>query len=476
DVTDTLDFVNFENPVIVMSGGNVQTVDGWGRYSAATLSVVTSGGSQMLEVTSSNPTHGTHKDFAVTPGQTYTLSMNVDIGTAGSVNIIVWQFVTTSSLSLMTPVPYLNMASNGTYTVTITPTMPNIRIQMRNGTSGTKTFRLDNIFLRTAGRDLVADKSTYRYGYQGQERDDALKGPGNSLNFGFRMHDPRIGRFFVADPLEAKYPYNSPYAFSENRVMDGLELEGLELFPIHGTWGFNDSWLDNNNQPTLTNAIQDMFGNSSTMIFKNPNLKDGRRDDVHKRQSSVGWTGANTDRARRRAAKDYYKFIKDNHVPGEPITIVGHSHGGNVGIMVMNMLAADPEFKDTELNLLTLNTVSREYQLSEEAAGRVNHYNMYNRRDFVQIFAGGMLSEFLGDGEEKLFGKIPTGEFGIGRQKFKTATNIKMRSNFKGLEGQHRSWLDGNFQEWLPNLQKAKETNDKIKLVGQLDKILNRPQ
>jgi hypothetical protein len=49
------------------------------------------------------------------------------------------------------------------------------------------------------------------------------------LNYTFRMHDPRIGRFFAVDPLSDKYPHNSPYAFSENRVIDGIELEGLEF-------------------------------------------------------------------------------------------------------------------------------------------------------------------------------------------------------------------------------------------------------
>ncbi len=68
----------------------------------------------------------------------------------------------------------------------------------------------------------------YRFGFQGQEKDNELKGEGNSLNYTFRMHDPRVGRFFATDPLTAKYPYNSPYAFSENRVIDALELEGLE--------------------------------------------------------------------------------------------------------------------------------------------------------------------------------------------------------------------------------------------------------
>ena len=42
------------------------------------------------------------------------------------------------------------------------------------------------------------------------------------------MHDPRIGRFFSVDPLAAKYPFYSQYAFSGNRVIDMVELEGLE--------------------------------------------------------------------------------------------------------------------------------------------------------------------------------------------------------------------------------------------------------
>ena len=66
----------------------------------------------------------------------------------------------------------------------------------------------------------------YRYGFQGQEKDDELKGEGNSLNYTFRMHDPRMGRFFAVDPLARSYPWNSPYAFSENRVIDGIGERG----------------------------------------------------------------------------------------------------------------------------------------------------------------------------------------------------------------------------------------------------------
>ena len=76
--------------------------------------------------------------------------------------------------------------------------------------------------------DLDKPSSDYRYGFQGQEKDDELKGPGNSLNYTFRMHDPRVGRFFATDPLAYSYPYNSPYAFSENDVISHVELEGGE--------------------------------------------------------------------------------------------------------------------------------------------------------------------------------------------------------------------------------------------------------
>jgi RHS repeat-associated protein len=72
----------------------------------------------------------------------------------------------------------------------------------------------------------------YRYGFQNQEMDNEIKGEGNSLNYTFRMHDPRIGRFFAVDPLTKKYPHNSPYAFSENDVISSIELEGLEKWKI----------------------------------------------------------------------------------------------------------------------------------------------------------------------------------------------------------------------------------------------------
>ena len=80
--------------------------------------------------------------------------------------------------------------------------------------------------MQMPGRSFSSN--AYRYGFQGQEKDDEIKGEGNSINYKYRMHDPRIGRFFALDPLAYDYPWNSPYAFSENKVIHAIELEGLE--------------------------------------------------------------------------------------------------------------------------------------------------------------------------------------------------------------------------------------------------------
>jgi RHS repeat-associated protein len=61
---------------------------------------------------------------------------------------------------------------------------------------------------------------SYRYGFNGKEKDDEIKGEGNSIDFGARIYDPRIGRWLSPDPKESKYPSMSPYiAFNNNPLI-----------------------------------------------------------------------------------------------------------------------------------------------------------------------------------------------------------------------------------------------------------------
>jgi RHS repeat-associated protein len=95
------------------------------------------------------------------------------------------------------------------------------------------------------------NSSDYRYGFQGQEKDDEIKGEGNSLNFKYRMADVRINRFTSIDPLSASYPHYSPYSFAGNKLIAYKELEGLEehyyllTFDEGGKAELNHSHTDN---------------------------------------------------------------------------------------------------------------------------------------------------------------------------------------------------------------------------------------
>lgn len=70
------------------------------------------------------------------------------------------------------------------------------------------------------------------FGFQAQEGGDEWSGEGNVLAFKYWVHDARLGRCLSIDPLTPEYSWNSPCAFSENRVIDAIELEGLEKFII----------------------------------------------------------------------------------------------------------------------------------------------------------------------------------------------------------------------------------------------------
>ena len=60
----------------------------------------------------------------------------------------------------------------------------------------------------------------YRFGFQGQEMDDEISGSGNSIDFGNRMYNPRLGRWLTIDPLAARQPDQSPYkAFLNNPLI-----------------------------------------------------------------------------------------------------------------------------------------------------------------------------------------------------------------------------------------------------------------
>lgn len=68
----------------------------------------------------------------------------------------------------------------------------------------------------------------YGYGFNGQEKDEEVKGQGNSYDYKNRIQDPRLGRFLSIDQKFKDYPWYTPYQFAGNDVIRNADLDGLE--------------------------------------------------------------------------------------------------------------------------------------------------------------------------------------------------------------------------------------------------------
>jgi RHS repeat-associated protein len=267
----------------------------------------------------------------------------------------------------------------------------------------------------------------YRYQGQGQEEDNEFTEA--MLVFEYRVHDPRIGRFLSVDPLRKDYPHNSPYAFSENRLIDAIELEGLELFLVHGTKEIEISgfpidmgaalFQDNG---VLENDLQDFFKNSSQNIFE--------------------WSGKNNDGERLKAGSNLAGKISAYRVKGEPIAIIGHSHGGNVAMeaarQLIDYFGVDPK----DITVVLINTPSQSdinYDIGIEM------YTVDAVGDLVQKFGS---DSWLGDGT------IENGANTIVYEDQIESDDVGDDLQSQGYAALNHAGLDKkNYKGWLPDLK-----------------------
>jgi RHS repeat-associated protein len=70
--------------------------------------------------------------------------------------------------------------------------------------------------------------NVYRYGFNGKENDNEVKGVGEQQDYGMRIYDPRGGRFLSVDPIAGKYPELSTYQFASNDPINFIDIDGLE--------------------------------------------------------------------------------------------------------------------------------------------------------------------------------------------------------------------------------------------------------
>ncbi len=84
------------------------------------------------------------------------------------------------------------------------------------------------------GREYSPSTSSglYRYGFNGKENDNEVKGEGNQQDYGMRIYDPRLGRFLSVDPFSKDYPELTSYQFASNNPVFAIDIDGMEADKI----------------------------------------------------------------------------------------------------------------------------------------------------------------------------------------------------------------------------------------------------
>jgi len=75
-------------------------------------------------------------------------------------------------------------------------------------------------------KDFLDRNFGLRFHFNGKEKDDEIKGAGNSIAYEARIYDPRLGRFLTPDPLFKMYPWQSTYAYIRNNPIFFIDVNG----------------------------------------------------------------------------------------------------------------------------------------------------------------------------------------------------------------------------------------------------------
>lgn len=105
----------------------------------------------------------------------------------------------------------------------------------------------------------------YRYGFNGKENDNEVKGEGNQQDYGMRIYDPRLGRFLSIDPLTRKFAFYTPYQFAGNTPIQAIDLDGMEPVSVgKNNFIIKELVFKVTKDEKLINSISSLFYRQST--------------------------------------------------------------------------------------------------------------------------------------------------------------------------------------------------------------------
>ncbi len=211
----------------------------WGSWTAMGNGLVTyvSGEMQVSNPNTSKKDIGASKAFTTGTGL-HNVSFEVIGNTCATV--VIWP-------PSSTPIPikvsvkdnYGNVVASGdyttagTYNLSFTPASASATYTLEFNMTKASAFcffRVDDVVVSYDDTTTVTVckevEDGYRYGFQGQEKDDQVSGKGNSYTAEFWQYSPRLGRRWNIDPVIKEY--ESPYAAFENNSIWFIDYDGKD--------------------------------------------------------------------------------------------------------------------------------------------------------------------------------------------------------------------------------------------------------
>ncbi|HYG51075.1 MAG TPA: hypothetical protein VD905_09240, partial [Flavobacteriales bacterium] len=190
---------------------------GTGSYIPLSTSTVlgNSGGKLKVGKSGGSGAIGCYKDFVAIAGTVYTLNFDFDKGNLAPGHSVIAEVIDLTTSTVVFTSPALTVTgSYGTYSFTAV-TSGGYRLRFtRLGPPSNKSFLLDNIkitYTTSSTTTTCVTASQYRYGFNGMEKDEEVKGKGNSYTTLYRQYDSRLGRWLSLDPKTLELPWQSPY-------------------------------------------------------------------------------------------------------------------------------------------------------------------------------------------------------------------------------------------------------------------------
>jgi RHS repeat-associated protein len=252
---------------------------------------------------------------------------------------------------------------------------------------------------------------SYRFSFNGMEKDDEVKGVGNSLDFGARIYDPRLGRWLSLDPIAQKYPFASPYNFALNTPIQAKDPDGKRVYFIAGAGNDIDGW-------NYKQRFKQIFESKGIKDVRTISASHGKMGDVlftdaYKNYSEI--KGTTTKVTSEMIQATVNAIVNDLAAKplgeGEQLNLAGYSYGrvlqahvaialADKGIKVDNLsLIGSPIADDSEL-MGTLKKYKTEGKIGEIQRVDIEGDQLSNPSSEWEYIKGGATSSPLGQGDD----------------------------------------------------------------------------